>query len=181
MGKMKALLYDAEYVFTGGDELWERWADFDDHGLLVYAFAGGRWSWMAMERETTLEDAFFIGGEGVSGDSPIICHYCARDLGLALSMVPNATGGYETTDAPKQVTIQPLELSRQEQALKQCPCGNYLFNLVEAEELEAEFERGEMPYTVLIDFSRELAYAFEEARGYQMRRLQPVFLAGDKE
>lgn len=180
MGAMKELLANAEYVFTGGDKLWERWADFDDHGLLVYAFAGGRWSWMETQDGTHLYTGFFIGGEGVSGDSPIICECCAVDLAYELSMTSDGSGGWVTTSAPKQVGIKPLKLPVSVESLKRCPCGNYLFGLVSKDELIQEFKDGEMPLEILYDFVRELTYAYQDAGGFELRTLEPYFLAGEE-
>ena len=190
MGAMKELLLEAEYVFTGKDKIWERLEEVSgrefrggatlDLGLLVYAFAGGRWSWMETQEGTHLYTAFYVGGEGVSGDSPIICECCAVDLAYALWMTSDFEGGWVTTSAPKEVRIKPLKLPVSVEPLKHCPCGNVLFGLVSKYELMEEFKSGEMPLEVLCDFMRELTYAYQDAGGFELRTLEPYFLTGDE-
>lgn len=191
MGAMKELLLEAEYVFTGEDKVWERLEEVTgrefrggaklDLGLLVYAFAGGRWSWMPTSDTPKLEDAFYLGGEGMDGDSPIICGFCAGVLAFTLGMNPDEQGGWTAEDAPIDVSIKPLELPRSLQPLKQCPCGNYLFGLVSKDELmKAHTEEG-MPLELMYDFVRELTYALQDAGGYELRTMEPYFLAEEDE
>lgn len=168
MGAMKELLLSAEYVFTGGDELWDRWSEHEDHGLLVYAFAGGRWSWTEVEESNSLADAFFIGGEGVTGDSPIFCKRCALDLRDALDMEYHGNSHWTAKHSPKEVFIKQLELGTEEGEVMHCPCGFVLFSLVSDETLMLEYDSGELPLDVLIDYARELE-AFSIRNGLKKR------------
>lgn len=152
MGAMKQLLADAEYVFTGGEELWERWKEADDHGLLVYAFSGGRWAFSDSVYETkqfnSLHNPYFVGGEGFEGDSPVICEVCAMDLIEVISGALPESGLISLTMEKNGVWIRQLEVERDYSELKECPCSNFLFNLVHPDDLFDACHAGTMSEAV---------------------------------
>jgi len=148
MGAMKNLAIETEELFTANN-FWTEWTKIDDHGMTMWAFCGSRWSWTGdLHKENshpTVTEPYYLGGEGVSGSSPIFCLDCAVDFSMATGLEETTEDTFTNPDDPQLVYITKHRVSKLvTDSVMVCPCGNALFSFCDFDTILTAVKNGEI-------------------------------------
>jgi len=161
MAAMKEIFTEAQELFLhSGANFWSEWITVDDHGLMVYAYCGAKEVFQGRtETVPELDIAYTLGGEGVRNSVPIMCGECAHNLARFMNLVPVRNGDWQAEEYPESIAINRHPISRDNNQVMQCPCGNYLFTFIDDSELKSLYEQGEIDSTLVATWIREKAFA----------------------
>jgi len=183
MGALKQLAIETEELFNA-DNFWAEFTKVEDHGLMMYAFCGSRWAWSNRlhkdNTHPTVTEPYYLGGEGVSGDSPIFCLECAIDFAMATGMQPAPNGTYASEEDSQSVYLAKHRVSYQPMSgVMSCPCGNALFAFYDVEVLAEAKENQEITQGQMADLLWLNGY-YEATEGVGMKPfIEPHFNRGE--
>jgi len=172
MGALKNLAIETEELFSSNN-FWTEWTKVEDHGLTMYAFSGSRWSWSGdLHHENThrtVTEPYYLGGEGMRGDSPLFCLECAVAFSTATGLEQITENKFANPDDPNSVYIEKHAVSRTEkESLMICPCSNALFAFYDTDTMLDGYSQREITEGQFID----LVYL----NGYYEGVLSPEFV-----
>jgi len=179
MSGMSDLAIEAEELFTA-DNFWAEWSKIEDHGLIMYAFSGLRWSWTShlhYENEhRTVTEPYYLGGEGVRGSSLLFCSECAANFALATGLEEIANGTFANPDDLESVYLAKSQVSLETQdEVMTCPCGNALFSFVDIDKILNTVETGQIKLGQALDLIYLNGYYDGTGRAFSVEYVQPLF------
>ena len=179
MGKIKELAIETEELFTANN-FWAEWTKVQDHGLTMYAFCGSRWAWsnklQMVNHYPTVTEPYYLGGEGVSGDSPIFCLECAINFAMATGMQPAPDGTYASEEDSQSVYLAKHRVSHQSMSsVMSCPCGNALFAFYDVEVLAEANKNREITDGQMADLIYLNGFFDAKEKDYYVEYVEPAF------
>jgi len=182
MSGMSDLAIEAEELFSA-DNFWAEWSRIEDHGMIMYAFAGLRWSWTSdlhyENTHRTVTEPYYLGGDGVRGSSPIFCSECAANFAIATGLEEISTNTLANPDDKYSVfvTKHPVSIETGDSVMN-CPCGNALFSLVDIETIMNAAQRDEITLGQALDLIYLNGHFDRSERGLEVEYVQPLFKSG---
>ena len=177
MGAMKEIYTEAQHLIENPQNFWANWAQIEDYDNFVYAFCTAREDWGYPQRSSIpdLQNAYTLGGEGISENVSKLCDECATTLALTMNLTPIGGGDWANEEDMSLVWIKRVPVDTDTTSeIEACHCGNYLFARVPESALDGHFEDTGWQKQMKFDWIRQMAYLDYKTYGVNLLWLNPL-------